>query len=377
MATHKLLTRSSAPESTLSDMEEGLQEMGNEKAINGEETASLLNKEPTPPPMKKKKKLILGGVCVLALVITWVAQAQIIGALGSSTEVKWNKPYSLSFGIHCIWMLALPPAMGLHWWQRQSLPRLPWKRLAFYGLTMSIPITGGGYCWYVSLAITTLSVNTAVYNSLFLLVFVMSIIFLKEKLTVFKLNGALQALGGLVLIGIGALWTAADASRNEPIGYVYLIISMASFALLPVVFVKVFPPAISKPFERTPILGLMGVGAIGVANLLVCWLGIVILHYANVETFELPYGSGLVSMILSGLMDVVLNNALLIGSLLVSPTFMSVGALLTIPVGVVLQLIIQGTSINWVQGIGLSLILSGCLTFEVGGKLYKMVTGRV
>ncbi len=94
-------------------------------------------------------------------------------------------------------------------------------------------------------------------------------------------------------------------------------------------------------------------------------------HYTGLEPFEWPYGSGLQSMVISMAMDVLLNAALLVGSLLVSPVFMAVGSLLTIPVGVVVELLVGATLMSFVQGCGVALILLGSLSFEVGETLFR------
>lgn len=94
-------------------------------------------------------------------------------------------------------------------------------------------------------------------------------------------------------------------------------------------------------------------------------------HYSGLEPFEWPYGSGLRSMIISMAMDVLLNAALLVGALLLSPVFMAVGSLLTIPAGVLVELLFGSTHMTLVQACGVVLILVGSLSFETGETLFR------
>lgn len=54
----------------------------------------------------------------------------------------------------------------------------------------------------------------------------------------------------------------------------------------------------------------------------------------------------------------------------------AVGSLLTIPAGALVELIVSGTTMSTIEGLGATLIVLGSLTFEVGGKLLKRLEQR-
>jgi drug/metabolite transporter (DMT)-like permease len=56
--------------------------------------------------------------------------------------------------------------------------------------------------WYISLEQTSISANTAIYNSNSIFVFVFSIFLLKERVTALKIVAVTVCLGGVVVITI-------------------------------------------------------------------------------------------------------------------------------------------------------------------------------
>lgn len=55
---------------------------------------------------------------------------------------------------------------------------------------------------------------------------------------------------------------------------------------------------------------------------------------------------------------------------------MAVGSLLVIPISVIVQLIFGGTTMSWIEGVGVSCIVLGCLTFELGELIFRRLRGH-
>ena len=179
--------------------------------------------------LSRKKRIIGGSLCVLVVVATWVGQAELLHVLGGDDGHNWHPPYQLSYWLHAFWSICLIPALIWHRAKRGSLPGLPWKRLLIYAALNGPVMMLGAMAWYVSLDMTSVSVNTAVYNCTFLFVFAMSLIFLGERFTRYKVLGGLLCLAGLALIAVGSSLSQAAAARNAPLGYLYLVLSMLAF----------------------------------------------------------------------------------------------------------------------------------------------------
>lgn len=83
--------------------------------------------------------------------------------------------------------------------------------------------------------------NSAIYNGSFLFVFVLSIIFLGERVTLGKLMGCLLCLGGLVLIAISSL-SQMSSNHGSILGYAALLFSMCTWAVFSVTAEKYSTP---------------------------------------------------------------------------------------------------------------------------------------
>ena len=124
-------------------------------------------------------------------------------------------------------------------------------------------------------------------------------------------------------------------------------------------------------FGNSIVLGLFGIGFAGVFCLLIMWLGLIVGNYTGWERFELPPpGAALNGVFVSCAMDFVLNTCNLIAIGFVGPTIFTVGALLLIPLNVLAQFFFFGTLPNAMGWSGITIIVVGCLCFELGDFVY-------
>ncbi len=80
---------------------------------------------------------------------------------------------------------------------------------------------------------------------------------------------------------------------------------------------------------------LLFLGLTGLSTLLMYWPLFFILHYSGMEIFEWPTPTQWNVILISSILDVFFNMLLLLAILLMSPLFVSVGSLLTIPLSIV------------------------------------------
>ena len=312
---------------------------------------------------------VVGVLALFVVVATWIIQGKILGAIGSAGGQSWNKPLQISFWIHIFYSPAALFSIGVYFFSFDApRPVVPCRALLLYGLTITPVVLLGACFWYVSLGMTDLEINTAVYNCNFLFVFVLSLALLKEKLTLPKSLGMWWCLGGLFLILIGnAPTSSTNNSNNSALGYVCLILSILAYAVYSVLFVKLIQPH-AEHFGNTPFLGLAGVGVIGVFSLFFGPLGLFFAHISGWEVFEWPYGDAVIKgLIVSMILDLFLNMALLVGCLAISPLFMSLGSLLTIPASVLVELIFNGNvDKDPATILGILFIVAGSIFYEAG-----------
>jgi solute carrier family 35 protein F5 len=70
----------------------------------------------------------------------------------------------------------------------------------------------------------------------------------------------------------------------------------------------------------------------GVITLLVCWVFVAFVHATGVETFELPPRAKIGLLFTNAALDSLYNGLLLLGILISTPLFMSVGCMLVSPI---------------------------------------------
>eukprot|EP00854_Cymbomonas_tetramitiformis_P021185 gene21185-25450_t len=73
-------------------------------------------------------------------------------------------------------------------------------------------------------------------------------------------------------------------------------------------------------------------GLIGLAHLVVLWVGLPLLHFSGVETMELPTAAQWGYMLLNGAIAVVVNCLMFCVIVVMSPLFLSTGMTLSIPI---------------------------------------------
>ncbi len=204
--------------------------------------------------------------------------------------------------------------------------------------------------------------NTAVYNAAFVFVFALSVAFLRETVTVGKVGGSLLCFGGLVCLGVASL-TTTGLSDGTALGYLALFFSMMCWAAYSVVTVKLMgnEPA----YARTPVMGLLSIGAIGCGTMALCWVVLLLNHVTGLEPLVWPTGNTAKVVAIACVCDFVLNCALMVGTLITSALFMSLGMLLVLPCGFLVQLVLgEGVSTAPLDIVAVVLIAVGCLAFN-------------
>lgn len=107
-----------------------------------------------------------------------------------------------------------------------------------------------GYTWYLSLPETSVSANTAIYNSSCTIVFLISVFALGEDVTLYKVGIPCQlklitsqvlsvalCVGGVIVISIfGHKPSDSGEEKNTPFGYIMVIASTVSFAVYEVCY---------------------------------------------------------------------------------------------------------------------------------------------
>lgn len=179
-------------------------------------------------------------------------------------------------------------------------------------------------------------------------------------------------VGGLCSSSSSGLVHLVD---DPGIGFLCLLVSMVYVSGLQVLWVILFAPY-RIAFGRSPSLGLLGMGAMGVVNLCLGWIGIVVGHYTGLETFELPTGRALAGVLITGATDLVLNLTSLVAILLLTPLFVNVAGLLSVPLSLVVQVLLVQSPVNAWTISGAVLMMVGSVLFQFAELVYGWLKKR-
>ncbi|KAL5261229.1 hypothetical protein ACHWQZ_G007063 [Mnemiopsis leidyi] len=331
-------------------------------------------------------------LCVFLAVVDWVVLAEVIQKLQEPDEngESYNKPMFLCFCIRTTYMVAfLPYAL----WkftplggQGRSDPE-PFSSLYMFTRACILNVLGyiSGYTWYMSLPITSVSANTAIYMCACAAVFLISIPVLREKITIIKVMSLLICCTGIVLVSLFSAPDQADIkpnttftdnlldvhrdaveegkSKGSVLGYILVLISMFMYASYEVFYGYLLQTDQDKHPAMT---SLKLVGYLGITTPVLFGLSLPIWHFTGWETLMLPPVDKLWLFFASIILDAVFNIFLLLAIALSNPTLASVGQSLALPGSMVADLIIHHFLMPWPALVG-----AGCVFCGFCGFVYE------
>eukprot|EP01069_Polyplicarium_translucidae_P008641 Polyplicarium_translucidae@DN3241_c0_g1_i1.p1 len=311
--------------------------------------------------------------CILTIVVLWLSMAELV----QGVEAKFEKPYLVRFAAHAFYSSAF-----LIW--------IPW-RLApctkpergnylgyfnwcyFFGASIPLAIAAfvSGYLWYLSLPRTSVSGNTAIFQSMSAMVYIFSIALLGERPTRLKTTCVAVSVTGVLFVSFcGTPEPSGDAkaalveTHSEPsaLGYVLCFFSMVLYALFEVLYKK----WASHSADPLPIMNSVRfLGLLGISTIMFCGPPLMLFDVAGWEAFEFPSEQMVGKIVLLGLLDTAFNLFMLFAIMLSSPLFTSVGCLLVLPISLIWDSFAHGYGLPLGGLVGVGFIFAGFAGFLV------------
>lgn len=337
--------------------------------------------------------------CIVLIVIIWISLAELV----QGVEEEYPKPYLLTYVSHGMYAIFLPlwyvirvlpfcsPPKSDRGRRASYLGYFNWCYLFTASMLIGLFKVVSGWMWYASLPLTTVSGNTAIFQSSCSMVFVFSICFLQENFNKLKLTAVAVSVIGVILVSFsGNKGDDEETMKNSyshpsMLGYIICFASMTLYAAYEVFFKK----WASHPADPVPLMNSMRfLGLMGAATLIFGAPPILVLDLFGVEPFEVPRGKNLETLIVLGLLDSLFNLFLLFAIMLSSPLFASIGCLLVLPASVAWDYCFHDYVIPVTGMVGVGSIGIGFVGFlvaehqESGGPTYdyqsieKGVAGR-
>ena len=240
-------------------------------------------------------------------------------------------------------------------------PRLSLKETAKLSLSFSLLWFSANYFAVACLEYTTVGSATILTSTSSIWTLLVGTLAGVERFTVKKLMGVLASLVGIVLISSIDVYGSDSKDRGTfphksgreiAIGDTIAFISAVIYGVYAVVLKK-------RIGDESRVNMPLFFGFVGAFNMLMMWPGFVLLHFTNIERFELPPSDRVLLIILVNSVSSVFSDfCWAFAMLLTSPLVVTVGLSLTIPLSLIGQMIIDGMYSGFAYWIGASIVLA-------------------
>lgn len=262
-------------------------------------------------------------------------------------------------------------------WQDEITFRRPLQpSLKIVGLSLMLMffVQASSATWIASLGLTSVSVNSAIYNINPLLVYAFSIPLLKERPSVTKSAAVLIAMVGTSIVTLGSTnilgpeaVAGAESKEGVLLGNGLVIISACCFALKEVLFKQHFA---SVSISLTPLTdALLVVGLIGLGSLITLVPMTVFMDASGIEEFEMPSPELARSYAIVAVLMAAYQACLLASIALTSPTFVAMGTMLAIPGSIAYDFVLKGYLVSAVAFAGICLILAAFAVLSFANQI--------
>eukprot|EP01113_Clastostelium_recurvatum_P038680 TRINITY_DN5810_c0_g2_i1.p1 TRINITY_DN5810_c0_g2~~TRINITY_DN5810_c0_g2_i1.p1 ORF type:complete len:423 (-),score=56.28 TRINITY_DN5810_c0_g2_i1:14-1231(-) len=244
------------------------------------------------------------------------------------------------------------------------------RRVFVIAIPFSITWMISNYFFTLALRHTDTASALAIEQVATVFIFILSIIFLKMTIHWKKCLSLLICIGGVMMVAIGdSLMMENDNSNdkddvdapNRLLGDIFVVTCAAAAACYMVFFAKFMGDHIQS-LESV----CVWLGTIGVIVCLTMWPILIIFHFTNFELFELPHSTEsiilfIIHIICAGFFNYLLNY----GIMRVSPLYMRVVTICSLPVSFLLSYFAFNVKFLWWNVFGIILVLIGFTAYSV------------
>lgn len=188
-------------------------------------------------------------------------------------------------------------------------------------------------------------------------VFLLSVLLLKETITVTKVVSVLLCVVGVIVLSIGDI--SSSKTSNPLLGNILTVFSAIFAAFYMVLYARLYTA------KQSFVSVLIWLSCIGTNCLFIFWPILVVLNYYGFESITIPNESVLMLMLLGILGSFLFNLLLNYGIITVSPLAMRLVTLLSIPASFIISVVYYKQDKQFQQYCGAAMILLGFALFSV------------
>jgi len=231
-------------------------------------------------------------------------------------------------------------------------------------LPFSVLWFAANYFFNIGTPMTTTASVLSLEQCSLVFVFILSVVFLQEKVTPIKIIAVLCLIGGGIMVGFSDSESSDNSTfaTSSVLGDILIVCSTVCSALYMVGF-KVYLGRLTSIWAVFLYLSM-----IGCCDFLFYWPGQLIVHYTNFEVFALPSLFVTFVMVIILFVSLIFNVALNLVITWSSPLFMRVAQTLTVPLSFAVEVLVFATPFSWLKCVGALLILGGFFVFTCFGE---------
>ncbi|POM70368.1 Drug/Metabolite transporter (DMT) Superfamily [Phytophthora palmivora] len=321
------------------------------------------------------------------LVLIWVGVTQAEAAQALQATTHFRKPFFITCLDHAITALLLP---GLYIYHRvgdasagvqtdklgivdvlQRHSMHPLRKLLTIAVVLNSVYLLADYMWFTALGMVSVAAGTAISNTAPFFVYVFSMCFLHEKASWKKLSGVVTSFIGVALIALfqdGVTENSHDTSFLACMLVVTQTMIVAGYGVTYRVVVS------QDVDDASTILTLTGI--CGMVTIPVWVVGSLLLSVCPLQAMEEPLGLpetewGFFLLIVSGSLAGIYTLLQSLALCWTTPLITSVGAMLTIPLSLLWDTILNGRVFAWECLLGSTLVMAGFGMLELGSSKQK------
>eukprot|EP00916_Digyalum_oweni_P019666 GHVL01032822.1.p1 GENE.GHVL01032822.1~~GHVL01032822.1.p1 ORF type:complete len:382 (-),score=70.51 GHVL01032822.1:68-1213(-) len=306
---------------------------------------------------------IYATICIFFIVVTWLSMAELVDEI----ESKFPNSYFLTYIAHSTYTIFIPIwyiIKKIYYNNDNFIGYFSWTYYFIASIPTSIIAFISGWLWYESLPLTSVSGNSAIYQSASCMVFMFSICILNEQIDIIKTTSVTICVTGVCFISFFPSKDKSIGNTNPSfIGYILCFISMILYALYEVLYKKW---AVNDRDIYPLCNAIRFLGLVGLSTTIFCAPPLLIVDMLNIEKFSMPRGDAIIQVLILGILDSVFNILLLMAIALSSPLFASIGCLLVLPVSLISDQILHSYRMPGPALMGVGLILAGFCGFGFG-----------
>jgi drug/metabolite transporter (DMT)-like permease len=375
-----------------------MRQVGEEDAVGmllGEGKEDQVEAEPVERPQQSvARQLVVGLLVIAGILATWVGSAE-VGQF-TETEAHYDKTFFIVYLNNTWQIMCLPLYVAFvsigrlvgkprpdgedeggvvaHLTKRMREDGLSWTKVFVAAFVSAFFLIVADYCYFLALSMTSAGTGIVLFSLSSIVTYLLSIVVLKEPVSLLKILSLTLSFGGVVMITFGDSQNSKDSDLKDSWKGDIIMAGGACFWALYLVSYKKF---VGDPSHTTINVQSTLVGLISV---IFSFPVIIILHYTGVERFELPSGGLQIGILVATTFLVFCNNYMFtFGVALTAPGFVTIGSMLAIPASAIVDRFVRDVDFPALKIGGTAAVVLGFLLLNIDdrwlwGKLKRLIS---